>query len=304
MPLTAARPVSRRARRRGLAAVATVAVAVVAIVAAPAAPAAEAAAPTVVAVAVTDTAPRGDGSVPFSATGTWRPSAVTGPDGASSLYSTSTGATATWTLPVTEAGRYWVEAGVPDAANSESAAVYTVSGGSGTTATATVDQNTHRGAWAALGSVELSAGETATVRLTRQATTTGVNTRAASVRLVPDETGTPGSTGLPFSETWSGGTDGWTPISGSLGSWSVEGGEVDAVTIDNLTATSGSYLRPTASIDLPDSYTLRTSVRAATATATPRTVLPLTRLATCLSRCAAVRPSGASWLRGAVMRPC
>lgn len=258
MSLTAARPVSRRVRRRGLTAVATVAIASLTVIVAPPA----AAAPTVVAVAVTETTPRADGSVPFSTTGTWQPSAVTGPDAAPSLYSTSAGATATWTLPVSEAGTYRVEAGVPDAGNSESAAVYTVSGGSAAPVTTTVDQNAERGAWASLGSVELAAGDTATVRLSRQATTTATNTRAASVRLVPHETGTPGSSGLPFSETWSGGTGGWTPLAGSLGSWSVEGGEVDAVTIDNLTAISGSYLRPSAAIDLPDAYTLRTSVRA------------------------------------------
>lgn len=259
MSLTAARPASRRARRRGLAAVATVAIAALTVVVAPAA---VAAAPIVVTVPVTETTPRADGSVPFSRTGTWQPSAVTGPDGAPSSYSTSAGATATWTLPVTEAGTYLVEAGVPDAGNSETAAVYTVSGGSGAPTTTTVDQNAERGAWTSLGSVELSAGQTATVRLSRQATTTAINTRAASVRLVPHETGAPGSSGLPFSETWSGGTAGWTPLAGTLGSWSVEGGEVDAVTVDNLTATSGSYLRPTVEIDLPDAYTLRTSVRA------------------------------------------
>ncbi|WP_164861718.1 golvesin C-terminal-like domain-containing protein, partial [Microbacterium sp. CPCC 204701] len=218
--------------------------------------------PPVVTVQVTETTPRADGTVPFSVTGTWQPSAVTGPDGAPSRYSTSAAATATWTLPVAHAGTYRVEAGVPDAGNSESAAVYTVSGGSGASTTTTVDQNAERGAWTDLGSVELSAGETATVRLSRQATTTGINTRAASVRLVPDEPGNPGSTGLPFSEAWSGGTAGWTPLAGALSSWSVEGGEVDAVTIDNLAATSGSYLRPTAEINLPDAYTLRTSVRA------------------------------------------
>ncbi|MGK3951198.1 hypothetical protein ACLKM7_02630 [Microbacterium sp. I2] len=257
MSPTAARPVSRRARRRGLAAVATVAIAALTVIVAPAATAA----PTAVTVPVTATTPRTDGSVPFSTTGTWHSSAVTGPDAAPTLYSTSAGAAATWTLPVSEAGTYRVEAGMPDAGNSETTAVYTVSGGSGAPVTATVDQTAERGAWAALGSVELSAGETATVRLSRQATTTAINTRAASVRLVPHETGTPGSTGLPFSETWSSGTGGWTPLAGALGSWSVQGGEVDAVTIDNLTASSGSYLRPTAQIDLPDAYTLRTSVR-------------------------------------------
>lgn len=259
MPNPAARPAPRRARRRGLAAVATVAIAALTLAAVPAA---HAATPPVVTVQVTETTPRADGSVPFSVTGTWQPSAVAGPDGAPSRYSTSAGATATWTLPVAHAGAYRVEAGVPDAGNSETAAVYTVSGGSGAPTTTTVDQNAERGAWATLGSVELATGQSATVKLTRQATTTAVNTRAASVRLVPDDTGTPGSSGLPFSETWSQGLGGWTPLAGAITSWSVEGGEVDAVTIDNLTSTSGSYLRPTAEIALPDAYRLRTAVRA------------------------------------------
>ncbi|KAF2416791.1 cellulase N-terminal Ig-like domain-containing protein [Microbacterium sp. B35-30] len=258
MSVPATRPLTRRARTRGLAAVAAIAVAAVTVVAAPAA---QAAASVGVTVQVTDTTPRADGSVPFSVTGSWVPSAVTGPDGAPSLYSSSTTTTATWTLPVEQAGTYRVEAGIPDAGNSETGSAYTVSGGAGATTTTTVDQNAARGTWAGLGSVRLAAGETATVRLARQATTTGTNTRAAGMRLVPVEDSPEAGSGLPFAETWSGGLGGWTPLSGAIEAWGIQSGEVDAAAIDNTAATSGSYLRPTAAIDLPDAYTLRTSVR-------------------------------------------
>jgi len=227
-------------------------------------PVTAASAATGVTVLVTETTARPDGSVPFSTTGTWPASAATGPDGAATRYSAATGATATWTLLATEAGTYRVEAAIPDVANSETGSIYAVSGGSGGATSTTVNQQTARGTWAALGWVELAAGELATVVVSRQATTSGTNTRAGSMRLVPDDGGTvpePGETGLPFSETWSTGTGAWTPLSGSLATWAVEGGEVDAITIDNRAESAGSYLRPTAEIDLPAAYRLRTSIR-------------------------------------------
>ncbi len=226
-----------------------------------AAPAAQAAASVGVTVQVTDTTPRADGSVPFSVTGSWLPSAVTGPDGAPSLYSSSTATTATWTLPVEQAGTYRVEAGIPDAGNSETGSAYTVSGGAGATTTTTVDQNAARGTWAGLGSVRLAAGETATVRLARQATTTGTNTRAAGMRLVPRRTHP--RRGPACRSPRHGPADSGAGRRSRVRSmpWSIQSGEVDAAAIDNTAATSGSYLRPNAAIDLPDAYTLRTSVR-------------------------------------------
>ncbi len=217
-----------------------------------------------VTVQITDTTPRPDGSVPFSVIGSWPSSAVAAPDGAPSRYSSATGATATWTLPVAEAGTYSVEAAIPDAANSETAASYTVSDGSGVVAATTVNQDAAGGSWVQLGRVELSAGETASVLLARQATTSATNTRAAGMRLVPGDSGPepePGPSELPFTETWSEGFARWTPLAGTLGSWTIESTEVDAAAIDNVSATSGSYLRPTADLNLPDAYRIRTSVR-------------------------------------------
>jgi hypothetical protein len=204
------------------------------------------------------------GDTGFTTSGDWRVSAAVGPDGAPTRYTTAFDARATWALVAPEAGVYRVEAAIPDVANSDPAASYTATGGAGAPVTKIVDQTTSRGGWAAIGAVELAAGQQATLSLTRAASGTGTNTRAGSARLVPDtetEVPPPGETGLPYTETWSGGTGGWTPLSGSLASWSVEGGEVDAITIDNLSASSGSYLRPTAAIALPEMYRIRTSVR-------------------------------------------
>lgn len=204
------------------------------------------------------------GDTGFATTGTWQVSAATDPDGAPTRYTTALNARATWTFVAPEGGVYRLEAAIPDVANSDPAASYTAAGGSGAPVTRIVDQTATRGTWAVIGAVELAAGQQATLSITRATSGTGTNTRAGSARLVPDteiEVPPPGETGLPYSETWSGGTAGWTPLSGSLASWSVEGGEVDAVTIDNLTASAGSYVRPTAAIALPETYRIRTSVR-------------------------------------------
>lgn len=227
-------------------------------------PATSAAAASDVTVQVTDTTARGDGSVPFATTGTWLSSALAGPDGAPSQYSVAAGASATWTLPAPAAGIYRLDAALPASTTSDALANYTVSGGSGASTTTAVDQRRASAAWVGLGWVDLAAGQLATVTLSRTNTVGSANTRASAVRLVADPDGvvpTPGGTGLPYAESWSGGMSGWTPLSGTLDSWAVEGGEVDAATIDNVDANSGSYLRPTAELDLPEDYTLRTSVR-------------------------------------------
>ena len=204
------------------------------------------------------------GDANFATSGTWKDSAVQDPDAAPTLYTTDLGARATWTFTAPEAGVYRVEAAIPEAGNSDPAASYAATGGTGAPVATIVDQTAARGAWAAIGVLELAAGQQATLSVTRTANGTGTNTRAGSARLVPDaetEVPEPGETGLPFSETWSGGTGAWTPLAGTLDSWHVEGGEVDAITIENLSASSGSYVRPTATIALPETYRIRTSVR-------------------------------------------
>jgi hypothetical protein len=200
----------------------------------------------------------------FTTVGSWPESAAIGPDGAPTRYSSSTGASASWTFVADEAGIYRAEAAIPDVANSEPGSIYTFAGGSGGPTTTTVDQQATRGSWVQLGWVELEAGDTATLVVSRQAPTTSTNTRAGSARLVPDASGTvppPLDTGLPYSETWSTGLGGWAALSGSLDDWSIESTEVDALAIENLTANAGSYVRPTAAIELPADYRIRTSVR-------------------------------------------
>jgi hypothetical protein len=74
----------------------------------------------------------------FTTVGSWPESAAIGPDGAPTRYSSSTGASASWTFVADEAGIYRAEAAIPDVANSEPGSIYTFAGGSGGPTTTTV----------------------------------------------------------------------------------------------------------------------------------------------------------------------
>ena len=70
------------------------------------------------------------------------------------------------------------------------------------------------------------------------------------------------ASGLPYSETFADGLDGWVGIgSSTTAPWSSGSAEFDYVGVDNRTASSGSYLRPDTVIELPAAYRLRTSIR-------------------------------------------
>jgi hypothetical protein len=198
----------------------------------------------------------------FSTTGTWSPSAVLGPDGEASRYTTASGATATWRLTAPTAGVYRVEAAIPDTASSDSLASYTASGGRGAAVSVVVDQTTTRGTWAPIGLVDLAAGEGATLTLARTGSGGGANTRAASARLVPDSgTVEPVETGLPFSDAHEDGLADWVRMGTSdLGVWSPGATVFDYLKVANTEAASGSYIRPTAAIELPEQYRLQLSM--------------------------------------------
>ena len=210
----------------------------------------------VVTVRITDTTPRADGSVPFSSTGTWAASSVSGPDGGGSRYTGSTGAKALWTPVATAAGRFRVEAAIPDA-QGDPAVTYSVTDGDGITITKTVDQTAARGQWAELGHVDVVVGERIDVKLART-TTGGAYTRVGSVRLVED----PVAVGLPYSESFADGLAGWVGVgSSTTAPWSTGSAQFDYIGVDNRSAVSGSYLRPETEISLTGSYRLRTSIR-------------------------------------------
>jgi|GEM_PF-1694742 len=208
----------------------------------------------------------------FSTTGAWSSSALTGPDGAPSTYASgSSGQTATWRLPAPAAGVYRVEVAIPANPSSDRRASYRAVGGAGAPVTAMVDQVTSGGQWAPIGLVDLAAGEEAVLTLTRIGDG-GPNTRAASARLVPDE-GTvppPVSAGLPYADAHADGLDGWTAIGSSdLGVWAPgTGEEFDYLHVANLSSGSGSYIRPTAEIELPDQYRIATSMLITSTTGT------------------------------------
>lgn len=198
----------------------------------------------------------------FATAGTWLPSAVLGPDGEATRYATAVGSSASWTLPAPASGVYRVEAAIPDAASSDAAARYTASGGRGGAVNRVVDQTATRGAWVSIGLVDLDAGEDATLTLTRTGTGGGANTRAASARLVPDSgTVAPVDTGLPFSDAHEDGLADWVAMGTSdLGVWSPGTAEFDYLRVANLAAGSGSYIRPTAEIELPQAYRIQLSM--------------------------------------------
>lgn len=206
----------------------------------------------------------------FSTAGSWQPSSVSGPDGEASRYTTSTGASATWRLTAPAAGVYRVEVAIPDTGSSDALASYAASGGSGAALNKVVDQNATRGTWAAIGLVSLAAGEDATLTLTRTGSAGGANTRAASARLVPDSgTVPPVETGLPFSDAHEDGLADWTAIgSSSLGVWAPATAEFDYLRVANPDAASGSYIRPTAAIELPAQYRIRLSMNVESTTGT------------------------------------
>ncbi len=245
-------PASRRASRRSIALL-TVAGLVAALFGALGAPAAIAAEGTTVRVTDPD----------FSTTGTWLVSAVLGPDGEASRYTTSTGATATWRLTAPAAGVYRVEVAIPDTASSDANAHYTLSGGAGADVNVIVSQTTTRGNWASVGLVDLEAGEDATLTLLRSGSAGGANTRAASARMVPDSgTVEPVETGLPFSDDHQDGLADWLAVGTSdLGAWSSGAAEFDYLRVTNTDSPSGSYLRPESPIDLPQQYRIRLSAK-------------------------------------------
>ncbi|GMA91903.1 hypothetical protein [Homoserinibacter gongjuensis] len=199
----------------------------------------------------------------FSTSGSWSSSAVLGPDAAPTVYTTGTGASASWQLTAPADGVYRVEVAVPDAANSDGKAAYRVTGGAGAPVSMVVDQNAARGTWATIGLVDLDAGEDAMLVLTRSGTAGGPNTRAASARLVPDAgTVPPLETGLPFSDAHEDGLADWTAVGTSdLGVWSPGTAEFDYLGVSNAASSSGSYIRPTSPIELPDQYRIALSVK-------------------------------------------
>ncbi len=198
----------------------------------------------------------------FSTTGSWLPSSVLGPDGEASRYTTSTGASASWRLTAPAAGVYRIEVAIPNTVSSDTLASYSATGGRGAALNKVVDQNAARGTWAAIGLVDLAAGEDATLALVRAGSGGGANTRAASARLVPDSgTVPPVETGLPFADNHEDGLADWTAIgASSLGVWSPATAEFDYLRVANPDAASGSYIRPTTAIELPAQYRIRLSM--------------------------------------------
>jgi len=214
-----------------------------------------------VVVTIAETTPRADSSVPFSSSGTWLPSSLTSPDGGPSIYTTSAGATATWTLPVEVDGEYTIQAGMPNGASSGNHTRYTVEV-NGDSAQLDVNQASFLGGWIDLDSRELAAGELVTVTLEAIAGGSGTNTRVASARLLPvGDDGLPEPVTLPYLEDFTDGLAGWVPVSGSAEVWSAHDGDAPYIHVENLTSSSGSYLRPELPLELPESYVLNTSMR-------------------------------------------
>ena len=136
-------------------------------------------------VSITDTAPRGDDSIPFSTTGSWHASAVTGPGGFASLYTSSSGATATWRPQVDVPGTYRIEVGIPDSSSTIKSASYTVRV-AGESRTVIIDQSAELGNWASLGVSNFPAGTGSSIELTTVASDS-LNTRVSALRLVADD---------------------------------------------------------------------------------------------------------------------
>ncbi|MCI4061335.1 hypothetical protein MRQ36_01600 [Micromonospora sp. R77] len=64
-----------------------------------------------------------------------------------------------------------------------------------------------------------------------------------------------------LADDFAAGTTNWRAVTGSLTEWQPASAEIDYLTIDARTQTSGRYITPTTALTLPDRYELRTRVR-------------------------------------------
>lgn len=120
-----------------------------------------------------------DGGTGFATTGSWAASSLAGFNGGSTLYTTTSGATATWTPNLASAGYYTVYVTYPYAENSTHAAGYSVHAADGNHVFS-VDQVGLAGIWRSLGTWKFAAGSSAQVVLTANG-----RTRADAVKFEP-----------------------------------------------------------------------------------------------------------------------
>ena len=71
----------------------------------------------------------------------------------------------------------------------------------------------------------------------------------------------PVGAGDVFLEDFGGGLVGWKALTGAIDDWSVSAGADPVLSVDTRGQSSGRYIRPTASLSLPDRYELRTHLR-------------------------------------------
>lgn len=124
----------------------------------------------------------------FTTTGSWTESSAIDEHLQSSLWSTTTGATATWTPNLPEEGVYevyawWSATKTGGAHDRDSAAEYRIHHG-GIDDTVVVDQDLNPGQWNRLGAYNFGAGSGGYVRLTRTISDTAQSTSADALRFV------------------------------------------------------------------------------------------------------------------------
>jgi beta-galactosidase len=119
-------------------------------------------------VSTADKTARPDGSIPFSTTGTWLNSGITGAGGHPSMYAElpkSPTASATWTAPSVDEATYRIEVSLPSNSTSSKNATYVVKSVAGDTVIP-ADQVASGGTWLDLGEFQFDAQHRPTVVLT------------------------------------------------------------------------------------------------------------------------------------------
>lgn len=130
----------------------------------------------------------GDGAPHYTEAGPWAASGLVGHAGSTTRYTQGgTGASATWTPELPQAGRYQVYAWYPAAATNTTEAQFTVRHAGGT-AQLVVDQQQTANTWHLLGEWEFDAGSAGSVTLTSVA---AGHHRANAVRFQPQGSGQP-----------------------------------------------------------------------------------------------------------------
>jgi type IV pilus assembly protein PilY1 len=143
----------------------------------------------------------------YQETGSWGTSGAGGYWGDRSRYTNNTGAYATWTPDLPDAGVYKVYIWYTSVGDRDENARYTVSHAGGDTDFRR-NQKVNAGQWVELGDFTFNAGTAGYIRVTRDGASTGNATAADAVRLVPQFAVTPPDAVFESSTGWSQSTAG------------------------------------------------------------------------------------------------